>query len=103
VVARKRSGPFIVAFGGEDFLLDRMIEQGRRWENRHVVLIDGEGTPDQVVVTACEQRSFDGLDSVVIVDNAHKIKGDKALKAFVESRSADDESVILVAILRDGS
>lgn len=100
MAAKKHSGPFIVAFGGEDFLLDRMIELGRSWADRRVVVIDGEGRPDHEVVAICEQRSFDGRDVVVVVDNAHKIKGDKALKVFIEEKSREDNSVVVVAILR---
>lgn len=100
MAAKKHSGPFVVAFGGEDFLLDRMIELGRSWADRRVVVLDGEGMPDHEVVAACEQRSFDGRDSVVVVDNAHKIKGDKALKAFIEEKNREDNSVVVVAILR---
>ena len=100
MAAKKHSGPFIVAFGGEAFLLDRMIELGRSWADRRIVVIDGEGRPDHEIVTICEQRSFDGRDVVVVVDNAHKIKGDKALKAFIEEKTREDDSVVVVAILR---
>lgn len=100
MAGKKQSGPFVIAYGGENYLLDRMIDLGRSWAGRRVVVLDGEGLPDHQIVGHCEQRSFDGRDLVVVVDNAHKIKGDKALKAFIESRSREDDSVVVVAILR---
>lgn len=100
MAAKKHSGPFIVAFGGEDFLLDRMIELGRSWADRRVVVLDADGMADHEVVSVCEQRSFDGRDVVVVLDNAHKIKGDKALKTFIEEKSREDNSVVVVAICR---
>lgn len=96
----KRTGPFVVAYGEEDFLLDRIVAMGRSWKDRHVIYLDGDGLVDHEVVSYCEQGSYDGRARVVVVDNAHKVKGDKILTAYVEAKKADDDQVVLVAVLR---
>lgn len=100
MAGKKRSGPFVVAFGGEDYFLDRTIELSRSREDREVILLDGDGMTDEEFVGVCEMRSFDGSDRVVILDNANKLKGTKALKTFIEAKDPQDDSVIIVAVIR---
>lgn len=97
---KRRSGPFVLAFGGEDYLLDSVLERGRSWEGRSVILLDGDGLTDVEFVSACEETPLDGEPLVVVLDNANKLKGDKALVPFIASRPVDDESVTIVAIFR---
>ena len=103
--------PFRVYFGVEDFFHDRDISRAKRWVNRSVTVLDGEeGLTDGAVVAACEASgiditSFDGTDTgtvlrAVIVDNAQKVKGDKALKAYIGAKDRLDASVVLVAFIR---
>jgi len=98
ITPRSFNLPFLVCFGTEDFFLDRDIERAKAWANRGVVLVDGHGLTDYELVSICEERS-DRLRTV-IVDDAQKVKGDKALKAYIEDRSKSDLSVILAAIVR---
>jgi DNA polymerase III delta subunit len=100
VVGTKRPGPFVVAYGEEEFFLDRIITTGRSWRDRQVILLDGEGLADYEVVSFCEQGSFDDRKKAVILDNANKVKGDKALTAYVEAKDVADEGVMLVAVVR---
>lgn len=97
---KRRSGPFVLAFGGEEYLLDRVMERGRTWEGRSVTELDGDGLTDVEFVSACEMVPFSGEPLVVVLDNAHKLKVDKALGRFIEGLSKDDESVTVVAIFR---
>ncbi len=96
----KRSGPFVVAYGEENYLLDRVLNLGKSWKDRFVVLLDGCGLTDYALVEACELECWDGRERVVVVDNADQIKGDKLLTAYVEGKAADDLHVVLVAVLR---
>lgn len=96
---KKNAVPFVVAYGGEDHLLDLTIEKAKTWANRAISLYDGEDMTDAEFVSLCEQPCMDG-DQVIILDNANKLKGDKALALYVKDRSKDDTSVIVVAVLR---
>jgi DNA polymerase III delta subunit len=90
--------PFVVAFGGEDYFLDRDIEKARLGK-RSVLKLDAEdGLTDVQLVEHC--GSYSELPRTIIVDNAQKVKGDKALSAFIEARDITDTSLILVAIVR---
>lgn len=100
MAGKKRSGPFVVAFGGEDYFLDRVIELGRASKDREVVVLDGDGLTDDEFVSVCAMRSFDGADRTVILDNANKLKGTKALKSLIEDKDPKDDSVIIVAVVR---
>lgn len=62
-------------------------------------MLDGDDIDDYELVSVCETRTFDGGDRVVVLDNAQKIKG-KAIEAYIEDKSADDDSVVLAAIVR---
>ena len=92
--------PFIVCFGGEGYFLDRDIDRYRRTPDRHVMLLDGDGMSDSELVSICMERGFDDTPRMIIVDDAHRVKGDKALKAYIEEKSVTDTSTILVAIVR---
>jgi DNA polymerase III subunit delta len=102
-MAKKRSTPFIIAFGGENFLLDRALELGKSWADRQISVLDGEDISDDELVSECESRSFDGRDRVVVLDNAQAIKSTKALKVYVEQKDPQDDSTILVAVVRANS
>ena len=96
-------GPVEVSFGAESFFLDRTIEYARtakKFADRTFVLLNGDGMTDVELVGICETRSMDDALRVIIVDEANKIKGDKALKAYIEEKSIKDDSTILVVIVR---
>ena len=90
---------FIVLFGNENFFLDRDVERVRKGPREVFALDAADGLKDTELVALCEQRQT-GDPCTVIVDNAHKIKGDKALSKYIEDRDLDDTSLVLVAVLR---
>lgn len=92
--------PFIVAYGGEDYLLDRVITKAKAWEGRTPILLDGEDVSEEDLISECESFSFDGGPRVIVLDNANKMKTSKRLAAFIESKAADDVETVLVAIVR---
>ena len=92
--------PFTIVFGGESFFLDQALIRARSWAGRQVTLLDGEEVTASDIVSACESCTFDGSDRVVAVDNAHKVKADKYLKAYVYEKDMGDVSNVLVAICR---
>lgn len=94
------SRPFVVVFGGEDYLLDRERMKARTWTGRQVVTLSGDGLADHELVEVCRTGTFDESLRVVILDEANKIKGDKALKAYIADKAENDISTILVAIVR---
>jgi len=94
------SKPFVVVFGGEDYLLDRERMKARTWAGRQVVTLCGDGLADHELVEVCRTGTFDESLRVVILDEANKIKGDKALKAYIADKTENDISTILVAIVR---
>lgn len=96
----RRQAPFIVAYGTEEFLLDRIIQTARSWSDRNVCQLDGEGLTDAALVSECEAQSFDQTPRVVIVDDAQAVKGSSELKRYVSERDPSDDSVVLVAIYR---
>lgn len=96
----KRSGPFVVAYGEEEFYLDRIVTLGRSWKDRHVIYLDGDGMEDHEVVSYCEQSSYDGQPVVVVIDNAHKIDGEESLLAYVTDKDAEDDQTVVVAVHR---
>lgn len=93
-------GPFIVAYGDEDYLLDREALSARSQKNRLITCLDGNKLKDTDVVNACDELSYDGSDRIVVLDNAQKVKGDKSLISYVESKDPKDRSSVLVAIVR---
>lgn len=99
-VEKKPSGPFVIAYGGEDFLLDQIVDKGRSMKNRRVFYLDGDGMTDVEFVDICVQRTFESMKKVVVLDNANKLKGDKALTPFIEETDPKDGSVFVFAIIR---
>ena len=88
-MAKSKSVPFRVFYGGENYLLDREVQRGKSWSDRNVTLL----------LEALEP-SFFGTDSVVILDNAQAIKLGDAFDQYVESKSTSDLSVVLVVVCR---
>jgi len=99
-MAKDRSGPFIIAYGGEDHLLDRVLQAAHSWKSRSVIRLDGDGLTDSEFVEVCEHRHFDGGDRVVVLDNAEKLKGVESLKGFIGSKDPQDSSVIIICAIR---
>lgn len=90
---------FYVAFGAEAFHLDRYIETTRR-SKRRVIVVDGESTTEHQLVELCETMSDD--PRTIVLDNAQCVKGPgKEIRRYVEQRDPRDQSVILVAIVRN--
>jgi DNA polymerase III delta subunit len=90
--------PFVVSFGGEGLLLDRDLDRARRWVGREPKVLDGEGLTDQELVNVCE--TFSEAPRTIIVDNAQALKGDKALRRYIEEKSITDARVVVAAIIR---
>jgi DNA polymerase III delta subunit len=96
---KRSSKPFFISYGGEPFLLDRDLIRAKEWEGRKVTSLVGDGLADVDLVDLCENKYFDE-DHVVVLDEANKLKGDKALRAYIEAKDPADASTILVAIVR---
>lgn len=96
--ARSPAAPFLVSYGAENLLLDRDIERVRAWKGRTYSRYDGTGMDDYEVVSLCDVYRDEPI--TIVIDNANKVKGSKALKAYIESKSVKDLSVVLVAIVR---
>jgi len=95
--------PFRVFYGAEDFFLDRAIERAKQWEGRRVTVLDGEEDSERDIVAACVMPYVDdepGSKRVIIVDNAGKLKGDRGLRSYIDSKDRLDDTAILVAIVR---
>lgn len=86
--------------GTEDYLLDREKQRAMAWPGRLATVLDGAEASEEGVVSALSQSTFDGSGTVVVLDNAEKVKLGKALIAFLEERDPQDTSSVLVAILR---
>jgi DNA polymerase III delta subunit len=101
--------PIVVSFGEEPFFLDRDIKMFGGATGYAITYLDGNDVNGAKVVHSCtaNQINFDDLDNsptnLVIVDNAQKIKIDKALKSYLENTEASDLSSILVAVFRAAS
>jgi DNA polymerase III delta subunit len=92
--------PFIVAFGAESFFHDRDIARYRRWPGHQAIVVDGDGLTDVALVEICESGSMDDVSRIVIVDEANKVKGDKALKQYIENKAPQNNTTVLVAVIR---
>lgn len=92
--------PFVVVFGGEPFFIDQDRARAKGWKDRSVIELDGDKLPDTAIVEACEASSITDQPRTVIVEDAHKIKGDKALAAYIEATDPGNKRVILVALCR---
>ena len=99
-MAAPASKPFAVFYGGEDFILDRERMRARTWVGRQVVQLTGDDLTDVELVDILGAATYDESLRVVILDEANKLKGDKALKQFIQDKSETDLSTILVAIVR---
>jgi DNA polymerase-3 subunit delta len=100
VAAKDVSQAFIVSFGAEDYFLDRDIERALAWKDRHVIQVSGEDMDDRELVGLCETGSFDGGKRVIVLDEANRLKGDKALKAYIAAKELKDDQTVLVAVVR---
>jgi DNA polymerase III subunit delta len=101
MATRAPTKPFVVVFGGEDYLVDReRIRHRSLWPDRQLITLDGDGLADYELVEECRAGAFDESLRVVVLDNAHKVKGDKVLKSFIQTKGEKDISTILVAIVR---
>lgn len=96
---RKNILPFRVFYGGEDFFLDRELSRVRKWKGREVTILDGRKLGEDALISEVEASSFDGTPRLVIVDDAQKIKGDKALRQHIAARDVQDVSVVLVVFI----
>lgn len=99
----RSSGPFIVAFGDEEFLLDRLI-QGRKtaWKGRQITVLNGSTVTEERFISACETVSFfDDGGRAVILDNAQDMETSKELAAFLQRRDPKDTSVLVLIVLRE--
>lgn len=98
--------PFIASFGEEDFFLDRDFDQFRDQPQRTVITLDGLTISDEELVSICSTMVVDLDDPaaskprVVVVDNAQKLKADKALKVYAEGKSKKDLDCVLALIVR---
>jgi DNA polymerase III delta subunit len=98
--------PVVVSFGEEAYFLDKDLALFQDQTAYSVVTLDGSDVTDAEVVSVCEtvQIDFDDPSNLkpkaVVLDNAGKLKGDKALKAYLESRDPQDLSVVLAAVVR---
>ena len=101
--------PVVVSFGEEPFFLDRDIKMFGGSQGYAITYLDGSEVSGSKVVSTCltPQINFDDLDNsptnLVIVDNAQKVKVDKALKSYLEGLEAKDLSAILVGVFRAAS
>lgn len=99
-MATRRPDTFMVFFGGEDYFLDQAIEKARTWKDRKVIMLSGEDIDEREFVGIADTNTFDGMPRVLILDDAQKLKGDKALKTYIEGRTANDGGPIIVVIVR---
>jgi DNA polymerase III delta subunit len=90
--------PFVVAFGDEDFYLDRDLDRARRGK-RSVLRLSAEKLTDAELVNLCE--AYSEAPRTIIIDDAQKLKGEEELSKFIENRDVSNRSLILVAIVRD--
>lgn len=94
--------PVVVSFGDEDFFLDRDLASFRTQPDRSVILVEGsEIKSDYELVSLLETRTIEGKPRVVVVDNAQKVKPDKALKAYLDGLNPKDLHVVLALVVRD--
>jgi DNA polymerase III delta subunit len=100
VTSRPPRVPFLVAYGAENFLLDKEIQRARKWPGRDVFLIEGEDITEGKLISVLSEGSLGGTPITIVLDNAQKVKLGKPMKAFVESKSKSDTSTVLVAVAR---
>lgn len=98
----KQPRVFNVFYGDEDYLLDRERRRALKWPNRSVITLDGLEVNEVTVVEALGESvtDEDSDGTVVVLDNAEKVKVTTALIAYVTERDSRDRSSLLVAICR---
>ena len=101
--------PVVVSFGEEPFFLDQDLKLFGKSTGYAITRLDGSEVNSSKVVQALvsSQINFDDLDNtpvnLVIVDNANKLKVEKALKGYLDSLEPKDLSAILVVVSRSAS
>lgn len=89
--------PFVVAYGANNFRLDRDVEKLRS-AKRRVVKLDAEGMSDATLIGHCE--AYDEDPRTIILENAQELKVGKDLQPFLEGRDVRDLSLKLAVIIR---
>lgn len=79
-----KQGSLFVSFGEEEFFLDREIQKLKLRSGVNVVVHDGYEINEASLLDSLEQRGFDERPRLIVLDNAQKVKGDKALKAYFQ-------------------
>jgi len=98
--------PVTVSYGEESFFLDRDLNSFRDQPNRSVVVLDGANTNDAELASTCATLIVDLDDPAstkpraVVVDNAHKFKPEKAMKAYLEGKGPKDLGCVLALVVR---
>jgi DNA polymerase III delta subunit len=88
-----------VFFGEETYLLDRDKERALSWPDRDITYLSGDQTTEGELISTLSQTTLFGSDTLVILDNANKLKLSKAFTKYLDSRSTESTS-LLVAICR---
>ena len=89
-----------VFYGEETYLLDRELQRALKWPDRIVISLDGEQKLTEArVVSALEDLPLDEAQgTIVVVDNAEKVKLEGRLAAYLDKTK--DTSTLLVAVCR---
>jgi len=101
------STPVTASFGEEEFFLDRDLNDFKDQPNRNVVLLDGSAISDAELASICATLIVDFDDPAntkpraIVVDNAHKFKPEKAMKAYLDGKGPRDLGSVLALIVRD--
>lgn len=94
--------PVVVSFGDEGYFLDRDLAGYRKQPDRVVICVEGsEIKADYELVSILETPTLDQRPRVIVVDNAQKVKPDKAMKAYLEGLTEKSLSVVLAMVVRD--
>ena len=89
--------PFVVAYGANNFRLDRDVEKLRS-SKRRIIRLDAEGMSDATLIGHCE--TYDEEPRTIILENAQELKIGKDLQPFIEGRNVRDPSMKLAVIIR---
>ena len=89
--------PFVVAYGANNFRLDRDVEKLCS-ARRKVIKLDADGMSDATLIGHCE--SYDDDPRTIILDNAQDLKIGADLKPFLEGRDVRDLTLKLGVIIR---
>lgn len=89
--------PFVVAYGAENFRLDRDIDKACKGK-RKIIRLDGDGLTDVSLIAHCD--AYEDVPRTIILDNAQDLKGTDELKKYIEGRDVRDMYLILVAVIR---